>query len=148
MRVYLAASLFGVGEREFNERLASAIASEASDVEMILPQVKARQLDGAPTFQDEMFDYCIRTISQVDAVLAVLDGPDSDSGTCVECGYAYAKAVPIVGIRTDLRGSELQGLNLMVARVCQAILHDTRLRTSTEDVAHSVVHLLRRATTK
>ena len=39
------------------------------------------------------------------AVLAVLDGPDVDSGTAAEVGYACALGVRVVGLRTDLRTS-------------------------------------------
>jgi len=42
-------------------------------------------------------------IDRCDAVLAVLDGTDVDSGTAAEIGYAAARAKPIVGLRTDLR---------------------------------------------
>jgi nucleoside 2-deoxyribosyltransferase len=38
-------------------------------------------------------------------VLAFLDGPDVDSGTAAEIGYAAALPRPIVGIRTDTRVS-------------------------------------------
>jgi hypothetical protein len=37
------------------------------------------------------------------AVLAVLDGPDVDSGTAAEIGYAGALGVPVIGLRTDIR---------------------------------------------
>ena len=37
-----------------------------------------------------------------DVVVANMDGPDPDSGTCWECGYAYEKK-PIVVYRTDFR---------------------------------------------
>ena len=40
-----------------------------------------------------------------DAVLAILDGADVDSGTAAEVGYACALGIPIVGLRTDLRRS-------------------------------------------
>jgi nucleoside 2-deoxyribosyltransferase len=42
-------------------------------------------------------------IDGADAVLAVLDGADVDSGTAAEIGYAYARGLPVVGIRLDLR---------------------------------------------
>jgi nucleoside 2-deoxyribosyltransferase len=38
-----------------------------------------------------------------DAVVAVLDGADVDSGTAAEIGYAFAKAKPILGYRSDFR---------------------------------------------
>jgi nucleoside 2-deoxyribosyltransferase len=38
-------------------------------------------------------------------VFAVLDGPDVDSGTAAEIGWASARDLPIVGWRSDLRTS-------------------------------------------
>ena len=34
-----------------------------------------------------------------------MDGADPDSGTCWECGYAYARKKPVVLFRSDFRGS-------------------------------------------
>jgi len=42
-------------------------------------------------------------IDGCDAVIAVLDGTDVDSGTAAEIGYAFAKAKPILGYRGDFR---------------------------------------------
>jgi nucleoside 2-deoxyribosyltransferase len=42
-------------------------------------------------------------IDKCDAVLAVLDGVDVDSGTASEIGYAFAKGKPILGYRGDFR---------------------------------------------
>ena len=47
-----------------------------------------------------------RLLGRATAVLAVLDGPDVDSGTAAEIGWAAAKGVPVVGWRTDFRLSE------------------------------------------
>jgi nucleoside 2-deoxyribosyltransferase len=44
-------------------------------------------------------------IERSDALLAVLDEPDPDSGTASEIGYAYGLGRLIVGLRTDLRTS-------------------------------------------
>ena len=57
----------------------------------------------------------IEAIDRCDAVVAILDGPDSDSGTCVEIGYARALGKPIIGIRTDFRDGEVHGINVMSA---------------------------------
>ena len=38
-----------------------------------------------------------------DAVFAVLDGVDVDSGTAAEIGFAYALGKPVVGWRSDFR---------------------------------------------
>jgi nucleoside 2-deoxyribosyltransferase len=42
-------------------------------------------------------------IDDCDAVIAVLDGTDVDSGTAAEIGYAFAKRKPILGYRGDSR---------------------------------------------
>lgn len=48
-------------------------------------------------------------IDKSDAVLAILDGVDVDSGTAAEIGYAFAKGKRVYGLRTDFR---LAGDNL------------------------------------
>jgi nucleoside 2-deoxyribosyltransferase len=42
-------------------------------------------------------------IDRCDAVFAVLDGADVDSGTACEIGYAFALGKPILGYRGDIR---------------------------------------------
>jgi nucleoside 2-deoxyribosyltransferase len=42
-------------------------------------------------------------IDACDLVFAVLDGPDVDSGTAAEIGYAYARGKKILGYRGDFR---------------------------------------------
>jgi nucleoside 2-deoxyribosyltransferase len=44
-------------------------------------------------------------IDAADAVVAVLDGPDVDSGTAAEIGYAFARGKLVVGYRGDFRVS-------------------------------------------
>jgi len=44
-----------------------------------------------------------RLLEEADAVLAVLDGPDVDSGTAAEIGWAAAHGCPVIGLRTDFR---------------------------------------------
>ena len=45
----------------------------------------------------------VAAIDACDAVFAILDGPDVDSGTAAEIGYAFAKRKPILGYRNDFR---------------------------------------------
>jgi nucleoside 2-deoxyribosyltransferase len=42
-------------------------------------------------------------IDRADAVVAVLDGVDVDSGTAAEIGYAFARGTPVIGYRGDVR---------------------------------------------
>ena len=62
-------------------------------------------------------------IDACDLVFAVLDGPDVDSGTAAEIGYAFAQGKPILGYRGDLRLSadnEGATVNLQVEYFIQA----------------------------
>ena len=47
----------------------------------------------------------VELIRESDFLLAILDGPDIDSGTAAEIGYAYATGKRIYGFRSDLRRS-------------------------------------------
>ncbi len=47
----------------------------------------------------------VEGIDWADVVVANMDGPDPDSGTCWECGYAYKKK-PVVVYRTDFRAAD------------------------------------------
>jgi len=55
-------------------------------------------------------------LAAADAVLAVLDGPDVDSGTAAEVGWAAAQRIPVVGWRSDFRlaDHEAAPVNLQV----------------------------------
>jgi nucleoside 2-deoxyribosyltransferase len=55
-------------------------------------------------------------LAAADAVLAVLDGPDVDSGTAAEVGWAAAQRIPVIGWRSDFRlaDHEAAPVNLQV----------------------------------
>src|ERR1700674_4765569 len=56
-------------------------------------------------------------IARADAVLAVLDGLDMDSGTAAEIGFAAGLGKPIVGLRLDTRlagDNEAAAVNIQV----------------------------------
>jgi nucleoside 2-deoxyribosyltransferase len=58
-----------------------------------------------------------QAIDRSDAVFAILDGVDVDSGTAAEIGYAFARGKPILGYRGDLRlaaDNEGASVNLQV----------------------------------
>jgi nucleoside 2-deoxyribosyltransferase len=42
-------------------------------------------------------------IDWADGLVAIMDGPDPDSGTCWEVGYAYGTKKPVVLVRTAFR---------------------------------------------
>ena len=115
--IYIAGPLFTRPEHDFNRKLADSIINKLKE-EVFLPQAECSELD-----QDKIFERCRDGLNMSRLVVAILDGTDSDSGTCWECGYAYALGIPVIGVRTDFRDSnDDRGLNLMLSRSCSRIL--------------------------
>ncbi len=96
MRLYLAGPLFTTAECAFNAELARRL--RAAGHEVWLPQ-EHEQRSKTPR---QIFAEDVRGIDWAEAVVACMDGPDPDSGTCWECGYAYGKK-PVIIFRTDFR---------------------------------------------
>jgi nucleoside 2-deoxyribosyltransferase len=123
--IYFAAPLFTQAERFWNIKLAETIMRMNNDFIMILPQKECNQtmLDPDINFQN-IFNICIEGIDKCEIVLAILEGADSESGTCFECGYGFAKNKRLIGVRTDRRKGEDQGLNAMLSQSCELIRFD------------------------
>jgi nucleoside 2-deoxyribosyltransferase len=109
MKLYFAGPLFSAAERAWNADLAKAL--RAGGHEVFLPQDQEPAQDEAGIFATD-----IGGIDWADAVVAIMDGPDPDSGTAWEVGYAYGKR-PVVLVRTDIRSQPGNGApyNAMLA---------------------------------
>lgn len=99
MKIYMAGPLFSTAEREFNARLARLLREKGHDV--CLPQEVEQRAMSAK----EIFTKDVEGLDWAEAVVANMDGPDPDSGTCWECGYAYGKK-PVIVYRTDFRDAD------------------------------------------
>ena len=93
--MYFAGPLFTSAERSWNAEVAGAL--RAAGHEVFLPQEMETGTDAA-----EIFATDVGGIDWADGVVAVMDGPDPDSGTAWEVGYAFGQK-PIVLVRTDFR---------------------------------------------
>ncbi len=140
IKIYIAGPLFSLAERDFNIALADALESSIPDCTVSLPQEYAKSIVGQTGFVEDMFDYCVRSMVNSDVVVAILDGPDVDAGTCVEIGYAYAHEKPIIGVRTDFRASEDRGVNLMVSKACTEVIW---MRNSSTELDHVLTEIIR-----
>jgi len=138
MKIYIAGPLFTLAERRFNEELGLALQGLMSGLEVVLPQYETSKMAGAADFVERAFRFCLRSVDECDAVVAILDGADADSGTCVELGYAYARGKAIIGIRTDFRISEDRGLNLMVSNICTRLIMKSSLTANINDIAREI----------
>lgn len=121
--IYLAGPLFTQAERIWNIQLHDALISLDSGLSIYMPQREVEKAyDGNVLNFDKVFEICRDGIDECDAMVAILEGSDADSGTCWECGYAYARGKPIIGVRTDARASEDEGFNPMLRRSCVEIV--------------------------
>lgn len=96
MKLYLAGPLFTTPERTWNAEVTAAL--RAAGHEVFLPQDQEPGKDGSGIFATD-----VGGIDWADGLVAIMDGPDPDSGTSWEVGYAYARKKSIVLVRTDIR---------------------------------------------
>jgi len=124
--VYVAGPLFSDAERAFLEQIVNTLAKSVGLdplADFFLPHRDGGELGKGPTRRD-IFAMDQRNLASAEVVVALLDGQDVDSGTCIELGYAYAKDKKIFGILTDFRSyctsdTEPHRPNLMVWGVCE-----------------------------
>ncbi len=101
-RIYLAAPLFSEAEKWFNCQLYEILTGGLFEV--YLPQEIGDDTHTRDTSAHaRIFKSHMAALHAADAVVAVIDGPDADSGTSWEMGYASALGKPVVAIRTDFR---------------------------------------------
>ena len=98
MKLYFAGPLFTTAEHTWNAEVVAAL--RAAGHEIFLPQEQEPGRDAAGIFATDVVG-----IDRSDGLLAIVDGPDPDSGTCWEVGYAYGCKKPIVLVRTDSRAT-------------------------------------------
>ena len=112
LKIYYAGPLFSLAERLFNKNLRDALLCRGN-YEIFLPQESDQNTDESSPMAIFMSD--AEAIKNADAVVAIMDGADADSGTCWEHGYAYALKKLLIIIRTDFRVLEpTRCINLMM----------------------------------
>ena len=145
MNLYLAGPLFTQAERSWNLRLAALLTRAGHSV--FLPQAEVQAI--ATLDADTIFHVDVDGVRSADAVVAVLDGADPDSGTSFECGLAYALGIPIVAVRTDFRaggdalpGQRMATINLMLAQAATAVVDRTDPGATLEELAAELARAL------
>ena len=84
--------------------------------EVYLPQDSGDDSAGREQcIQNRLFAKNKKEFERADIVVAIIDGADADSGTAWEMGYAYAKGIPVIALRTDFRHvGACEHVNLML----------------------------------
>jgi nucleoside 2-deoxyribosyltransferase len=118
--IYIAGPLFSEHERDYLLKIEEKIyqelgwKNEFEELEnttdglkknsiCFIPHRDAGDLGISDFNRDNIFQADLNALDNSVIIIAILDGPDVDSGTAVELGYAYAKGKKIVGLLTDKR---------------------------------------------
>lgn len=127
--VYLAAPLFSEGERVYNQLIRDQLVRAGQQV--YLPQEIGDDLTSRDLGTTRaIFLENLTALSGSDLVVAVIEGADADSGTAWEIGYAYARGIPVVALRTDFRAvGTNERVNLMLEQSAVVV-------TDREDLVH------------
>ena len=99
MRIYIAGKIRSESEREFLEKIDKLCKSLG--FETFLPH---RDVGLSKNMKDvkKIFEGDIKKgFKNVKLIVAVLDGLHVGAGTAWELGYAYARGIPAIGIKTD-----------------------------------------------
>lgn len=121
--LYFAAPLFTDAERSWNAAQVAALRVAFPEMELLVPQEFCASLqdDNGDADFARIFAACRAHLDRATMVLAVLDGADADSGTAWELGYAYARQLPCIGLRSDWRPAEDGSANCMLSRSCESV---------------------------
>ena len=134
MKLYFAGPLFTTPERQWNAEVTAAL--RAAGHEVFLPQEQEPGKDGPGVFATD-----VGGIDWADGLVAIMDGPDPDSGTSWEVGYAFRKK-SIVLVRTDIRSMAGNGgdYNMMLTQA--ATIRLDLPAASTTEVVGAVLEAL------
>lgn len=99
MKVYIAGKIWTESEREMLEKID--LLCKSLNLQTFLPH---RDVGFAESVKDakKIFDGDITEgFKGISLIIASLDGLHVGAGTAWELGYAYAKGIPAIGIKTD-----------------------------------------------
>ena len=99
MKIYIAGKLCDETERENLEKVSKIC--EDLGFETFLPHRDVGLAEGIKNVQEIFEGDIIQGFKNVKLVVAVLDGLHVGAGTAWELGYAYAKGIPTIGLKTD-----------------------------------------------
>lgn len=105
-RVYLATVLAALREHGLEcldpwDDVDGKILAELTRAEAV--ESRAERVAQLAAVDEAMGRRNMEMLERAAGVFAVLDGVDVDSGTAAEIGFAAARGLPVVGLRTDWR---------------------------------------------
>ena len=99
MKVYIAGKLCDESERAFIEKVANLVESEG--FETFVPHRDVGLAKGMIDVKEIFEGDIIKGFQGCGLIVAILDGLHVGAGTSWELGYAYAKGIPAIGLKTE-----------------------------------------------
>lgn len=134
-RVYIAGPLCNEKERKYVENL-DAVCKEIG-LDTFLPHRDAGLWKEGKSF-NEIAKKDIEGFKNCDIVIANLNGFNLGAGTAWEMGYAHAKGIPVIGIKTDRTVEE------SVEEISAIILGVTKIVNSLDELKREIKKLIQR----
>jgi nucleoside 2-deoxyribosyltransferase len=103
--IYISGPLFTPAERKYLEEIAKLC--QMIGLSTYLPHRDVGFGSARGSQSEHYFKADIQMLQNSRCVLAVLNGPDIDSGTAWEIGFSYSAGKHIFGIREDIRDIEI-----------------------------------------
>lgn len=105
MKIYFGSPLFTESQRMFNTATVTTLRGLLPEnVEIYLPQENGDINDKSKVVHStEIFKQDTDELVSSQAMIAILDGQDIDSGLASELGIAYSEGIPIYALYSDIR---------------------------------------------
>jgi nucleoside 2-deoxyribosyltransferase len=126
IKVYIAGKLCSESERDFLEKLAKIV--EELNFETFLPHRDVGLVKGMEDVEKAFNGDILTGFKGVSLVVADLNGLHIGSGTAWELGYAYARGIPVIGIKED------EPIEDALDSLSAIIIHSTKIVSSLEEL--------------
>jgi nucleoside 2-deoxyribosyltransferase len=126
MKVYIAGKLCSESEREYLEKLAK-IAEELG-FETFLPHRDIGLVQGIEDVEKAFKGDIIDGFNETSLVIVDLNGLHIGAGTAWELGYAYARGIPVIGVKED------ESIEEALESLSAIIIHSTKIVNSLEEL--------------
>jgi nucleoside 2-deoxyribosyltransferase len=129
MTIYLAGPLFSHAEQAWHRMVQKRIITETNHDALWPFDIFSQEeiSSWGPDAPRRVMEGCRDALAGCDLVVALLDGAQVDDGTAWEIGYAHAKGMPVIGVRTDFRqAGDVPGavVNAMIHASCREIVRN------------------------
>ncbi len=126
MKVYIAGKLCSENERKFLEKIAKI--AEELDFETFLPHRDIGLIKEIGDVEKAFNGDIINGFKDISLVIADLNGLHIGAGTAWELGYAYAKGIPVIGIKED------EPIEDALDNLSAIVIHSTKIVNSLKEL--------------